>query len=196
MPVGETITFASAEEFRRWLMVNHANTDHIWIRFLKKRPGIEALTYLQALDEALCYGWIDGQVKPLDDVAWLQRWGQRRAKSKWSQRNVKFAERLLGAGRIMPAGLREIELAKADGRWQAAYPSPRNAKPPEDFLRALKKNKKAHAFFQTLNRTNHYSIVYRLHHAKKPETRARWVKTILTMLEEGKTFHPQRKKQG
>jgi uncharacterized protein YdeI (YjbR/CyaY-like superfamily) len=196
MPQGETLTFTSAADFRRWLEENHAATDHIWIRFLKKRPGVEALTYLQALDEALCFGWIDGQLKPLDEVAWLQRWGRRRAKSKWSQRNVKFAERLLAAGRIAPAGLREIEAAKADGRWQEAYPSPRDAEAPEDFLRALKKNKKAHAFFQTLTRTNRYSIVYRLHHAKKPETRERWMKTILAMLEEGKTFHPQASSSG
>jgi uncharacterized protein YdeI (YjbR/CyaY-like superfamily) len=185
----DTHSFKSAASFRRWLTKNHRGCEGIWLRFFKKASGEKTITYAEALDEALCHGWIDGQVKPCDAQSWLQKFVPRRPKSGWSKRNTQHAERLEKAGKMKPAGVQAMEAAKADGRWAAAYDSPRNATPPEDFLRALKKSAKAKAFFETLNRANVYAIVYRLQTAKKPETRERRMKMILGMLEEGKKFH-------
>jgi uncharacterized protein YdeI (YjbR/CyaY-like superfamily) len=186
-------SFPNQKSFRDWLGKNHAKTNGLWLRFYKKASGKKALTRIEALDEALCFGWIDGQANPLDDQSWLQKFTPRRPKSAWSKINTGHAERLIQSGQMTQAGFREIEKAKADGRWTAAYCSPRNAQPPADFLHALGKNKKAKAFFATLNRANIYSIVYRLQTAKKPETREKRMKLILAMMAQGKTFHPQRK---
>jgi uncharacterized protein YdeI (YjbR/CyaY-like superfamily) len=163
------------------------------MRFYKKGFGKKTITRAEALQEALCFGWIDGQLHGFDDQSWIQRFTPRRSKSGWSKINTQHAQRLIEAGMITDAGLREVEEAKADGRWNAAYASPRNACPPEDFLQELNKNKKAKAFFETLNRANVYSIVYRLQTAKKPETRARRMKLILAMMDQGQMFHPSRK---
>ena len=182
--------FKTPEAFRRWLAKNHASSAGLWVRISKKAAGDKSLSYAEALDEALCYGWIDGQKKPFDERSWLQKFTPRRSKSGWSKLNIQHVERLTKAGSMTPAGLQAVEAAKADGRWEAAYASPKNAVPPEDFLNELAKNKKAKAFFETLNRANIYSIVYRLHAAKKPETRQKRMKTILTMMEQGKAFHP------
>src|SRR5258708_24300061 len=180
--------FKSSADFRRWLEKNHARSDGIWLRIFKKTSGEKSVTYAQALDQALCYGWIDGQKKPFDQQSWLQRFTPRRPKSAWSKINTEHVARLTKDGVMTAAGLKAVEAAKADGRWLAAYASQRNAGPPEDFLKELGKNKKAKAFFETLNKANVYAIVYRLATAKKPETRAKRMKTILAMMAQGKKF--------
>lgn len=181
--------FKSSADFRSWLKINGDNCDGLWLRFFKKDSDKATITYDEALDEALCFGWIDGQVKSLDAISWIHKFAPRRARSGWSKRNTEHVERLSKAGLMMPAGLAQVEAAKADGRWQAAYDSPGNAAPPADFLKALGKDKKAKAFFETLNKANVYAIVYRLQTAKKPETRARRMETILAMLGRGEKFH-------
>jgi len=189
----QTLHFKSAADFRRWLEKNHAESDGLWLRFFKKQSGEKSVTRAEALDQALCYGWIDSQAKPFDEQSWLQKYTPRRSRSGWSKINTQHVERLMETGAMTSAGMKVIEAAKADGRWKAAYVSPRNAGPPEDFLKELNKNKKAKVFFETLNKANVYSIVYRLQTAKKPETREKRMKTILAMMDQGKTFHPQPK---
>jgi len=185
----KTLTFRSSAEFRSWLEINHAVSDGIWLRIFKKDSGEKSITYAEALDQSLCYGWIDGQKQVHDEVSWLQKFTPRRAKSGWSKLNTEHAERLIKSKQMTGAGLEAIEAAKTDGRWQAAYDSPRNAVLPDDFLKALDKDKKAKAFFKTLNKANIYSIVYRLQTAKKPETREKRKKMILEMLARGEKFH-------
>lgn len=185
----QTLHFNTAADFRDWLEKNHAESEGIWVRIFNKDSHRQSLTYAEALDQALCYGWIDGQKKPFDERSWLQRFTQRRPKSRWSKRNTQHVERLIQAGAMTPAGREAVEAAKADGRWEIAYASSRSASPPEDFLKQLSKNEKAEAFFKTLNKANVYAIVYRLETAKKPETRERRMKTILAMMEQGKAFH-------
>ena len=185
----KTLSFKSAAEFRGWLEKNHSTSDGIWLCIFKKDSGTQSITYAEALDQALCHGWIDGQKQSHDAESWLQKFTPRRAKSGWSKVNTQHAGRLIAAGHMTAAGLAAIEAAKADGRWKAAYDSPRNAAPPEDFLEALGRNKKAKTFFKTLNRANVYAIVYRLQTARKPETRERRMKLILDMLNRGEKFH-------
>jgi uncharacterized protein YdeI (YjbR/CyaY-like superfamily) len=182
--------FKSTGDLRAWLEKNHAGSDGIWLRLFKKGSGKRSITYAEALDELLCFGWIDGQKKPEDELSWLQRACPRRPGSKWSRLNTQHAERLIKSGRMTPAGLLAVESAKADGRWTAAYDSPKDAAPPLDFLKELANDKKAQSFFETLNRANVYSIVYRLQTAKKPETRAKRMKMILAMMARGEKFHP------
>jgi uncharacterized protein YdeI (YjbR/CyaY-like superfamily) len=186
----QTLHFETSADFRHWLDENHAQSDGIWLRIFKKESRQKSLTYAEALDQALCYGWIDGQKKPLDKLSWLQKFTSRRPKSGWSKLNTQHVERLIKAGAMTPAGMEAVEAARADGRWKAAYASSRSATLPEDFLKELSKNKNAEAFFKTLNKANVYSIVYRLETAKKPETREKRMKTILAMMEQGKAFHP------
>jgi len=186
----QPLHFKTYVDFRHWLEKNHTESDGIWLRFFKKDSHEECLTYAEALDQALCYGWIDGQKKSSDKLSWLQKFTPRRPKSGWSKVNTQRVERLVKAGAMTPAGLEAVAAAKADGRWESAYASPRSATPPEDFLQELSKSKKAEAFFKTLNKANVYSIVYRLETARKPETRERRMKTILAMMEQGKAFHP------
>jgi uncharacterized protein YdeI (YjbR/CyaY-like superfamily) len=186
----EVLRFKSSVEFRLWLEKNHAGSDGFWLRFFKKHASEKSLNHAEALDQALCHGWIDGQTKSFDEWSWLQKFTPRRVKSGWSKINTQHVERLTQAGAMTPAGLKAVEAAKADGRWAAAYSSPRNAVAPDDFLKELAKSKKAQAFFEALNRANVYSIVYRLETAKKPETRARRMKMILAMMKQGKAFHP------
>ena len=147
------------------------------------------MTYAEALDQALCFGWIDGQKKPYDTQSWLQRFTPRRPRSGWSKRNTQHAERLIKSGQMAPAGVREVKAAKADGRWKAAYDSFSKAAVPDDFLSQLAKNKKAKAFFETLNKTNLYSIAYRLQTAKRPETREKRAREIIAMLGRREKFH-------
>jgi uncharacterized protein YdeI (YjbR/CyaY-like superfamily) len=188
-PVLETRSFATPAEFRAWLVRHHGESPGVWLRFFKKASGRVGVNYAEALDEALCFGWIDGQVKRSDAESYLQRFTPRRAGSSWSKRNTEHAERLLKANLVMPAGLAAIESAKRDGRWAAAYDSPRDASVPADLLALLATHKKADAFFKTLNKANLYAITYRLQTAKKPETRARRMAAILEMLERGEAFH-------
>ncbi len=182
-------SFRSQEVWERWLSAHHARSDGIWVKLHKKTSGKPTVTHAQALDEALCYGWIDGQIKPFDDESWLRKFTPRRARSVWSKRNTEHVTRLIAAGKMKAAGLREVESARADGRWQRAYDSPRNMSAPADFLKALTKDKKAKAFFETLDRANVYAIAWRLETATKPETREKRLKAIVAMLAQGKAFH-------
>src|SRR6266850_5009397 len=183
------ISFASLKEWESWLENNHTSSSAIWLRIYKKDADIQTIFYPEALDGALCYGWIDGLKRPFDEMSWLQRFSPRRPKSLWSKINTTHVERLTKLGKMRPAGLQAIHAAKNDGRWDAAYNSPGKATIPEDFLAALSKNKKAKAFFETLNRTNLYSIAWRLQTAKRPDTRERRMEAILQMLAKGKKFH-------
>lgn len=160
------------------------------MRIFKKDSGKTSINYAEALDQALCYGWIDGQRNSYDAESFIQKFTPRRARSIWSKINVGHVERLHKTGHMHEAGLKAVEAAKSDGRWHAAYDSPRNASAPEYFLKALAKNKKAKAFFEQLNKTNVYSIVWRLQTAKKPETREKRMSAIIAMLERGEKFHP------
>ena len=181
--------FKSANLWRAWLEKNHSKSDGVWLQFFKKDSGQKTITHAEALDEALCFGWIDGQADSFDQQSWLQKFTPRRAKSIWSKKNTQNVERLIQSGRMNKAGLDEVEAAKADGRWNMAYDSPKDMNMPEDFLKELAKNKKARKFYESLNRTNLYSIHWRLQTAKKPETRQKRMQMILQMLERGEKFH-------
>ena len=183
------ITFASQQKFRAWLTKNCTRTDGIWLQFFKKNSGVKTVVYAEALDEALCYGWIDAQTKSYDELSYLQRFTPRRAKSIWSKKNTGHVERLIKAGKMTAAGLEKIDAAKADGRWEQAYDSPSEAKLPQDFLEKLCKNLKALAFYNSLNSANKYAIIWRIQTAKKPETRLKRVALILEMLKNGEKFH-------
>jgi uncharacterized protein YdeI (YjbR/CyaY-like superfamily) len=183
------LSFDTQQEWRKWLEKNHASSDGIWLKFAKKGSDNISITYAQALDEALCYGWIDSQAKSHDEKSYLQRFGPRRTKSVWSKINTGHIDRLMKAGKMKPAGIKVVEEAKADGRWSAAYHPPSTMTVPEDFLKELAKNKKAQAFFETLNKTNRYAIAWRIQTAKKPETRTKRITTIIEMLEKGEKFH-------
>ncbi len=185
----QILSFRSSSEFRKWLAANHRQSDGIWLRIFKKDSGESSVTYAEALDEALCFGWIDSQKQRHDEVSWRQRFTPRRPKSGWSKINTQHAKRLIQAGRMKAAGLAQIDAAKKDGRWTAAYDSPSKATFPEDFLAALRRNKKAQAFFESLNKANRYAIAYRLQTTKKPETKQRRMELILAMLERGEAFH-------
>jgi len=186
----KTLAFISSAAFREWLDTNHKKSDGLWLRIFKGSSGKATVTYQEALEHALCYGWIDGQKKPCDEHSWLQKFTPRRARSGWSKINTERVERLINAGKMQQAGLEVVKMAKTDGRWKAAYDSPRNSSSPDDFLEELRKNKKAAAFFDTLNKANVYAIVYRLQTAKKPETREKRMRLILAMIERGEKFHP------
>lgn len=181
--------FKTQPEFRDWLEKNHGTSSGVWLKFFKKDSGVKTLVYAEALDEALCYGWIDGQTKSADEKSYLQRFTPRRPKSIWSKRNTEHIARLTKLGKIKPAGITQVEAAKKDGRWEQAYDSLKNMVIPDDFLRELDKNVKAKAFFETLNRSNLYAIFYRLQTAKKPEIRTRRMNVILEKLQKGEKFH-------
>jgi uncharacterized protein YdeI (YjbR/CyaY-like superfamily) len=183
------ISFETPAEWAQWLAANHAESSGVWLRMFKKGTGISSINYAEALDEALCYGWIDGQKNKYDERSWLQRFTPRRAKSIWSKINTGHVERLVKAGKMQAAGMKEIEAAKRDGRWQKAYDSHKNMTLPEDFLNELEKDPPAKTFFETLNKTNLYAIAFRLQTAKKPETREKRMKQILEMLAKGEKFH-------
>jgi uncharacterized protein YdeI (YjbR/CyaY-like superfamily) len=185
----ETLTFKSSKALRAWLERNHGRSEGILLRIYKKDSGVATVSYAQALDQALCFGWIDGQKLPGDDRSWLQKFTPRRSGSGWSKRNTVHAQRLIESGEMTAAGLREITAAQADGRWKAAYDAFGSAPVPDDFLKELACNRKAQAFFKTLNKTNLYSIVYRLQTAKKAETREKRKQTIIAMLARGEKFH-------
>lgn len=187
-PNVKPIFFDTPEEFRLWLEKNHDSEPEIWIGFWKKASGKTGLNYAQALDEALCFGWIDGLVNKYDDLAYAQRFSPRRSKSVWSKINTEHIVRLIKEGKMMPSGLLQVEESKADGRWQRAYDSPTNTKIPDDFLKELKKHKTAEEFFKTLNKTNTYHIAFQLQNAKKEETRLRRMEAIIQKLEKKEKF--------
>ncbi len=186
VPEKTIVSFATAQTWRSWLDKNHARVSGIWIRIYKKDSGKKTVTYAEALDEALCYGWIDGQKKTYDAESFLQKFTPRRPKSMWSKRNREHIARLTKEKRITVAGKKEIDAAKRDGRWDLAYDAPSTMTIPEDFLKALKKDKKAYEFFCTLNKANTYAIAWRLQTAKKPETRVRRMEILLGMLAQQK----------
>ena len=188
-PEDPTRAFKDAKAWESWLAKNHKAADGIWMRLAKKASGIKSITYPEALEVALCYGWIDGLKRPESPTTWLQRFTPRRRRSIWSEINRNKALGLIAGGRMMPAGLEEIERAKRDGRWDAAYASPKAATMPPDFQKELNRHPKAKAFFKTISRTNSYAIMWRIQTAKKPETRARRIATYIEMLEKGDTIH-------
>lgn len=185
----QVVSFSSSKEWRKWIAQNHAKSNGVWLRFFKKNSGEKTVTYPEALEEALCYGWIDGQRNKYDAKSYIQKFTHRRPKSIWSKRNTEKAEHLIQEGKMKKAGMQQVELAKADGRWQRAYDSSKNMKVPEDFLQQLAKNKKAKTFFDGLNKANLYAIAFRLQTAKKPETREKRLKEILELMSEGKKFY-------
>ena len=184
------VSFRSARDWEKWLAKRHADSSGVWLRIGKKGSSKQSLTYAEALDGALCFGWIDSQKRAHDASSWLQKFGPRKPGSGWSRINTRHVERLRRAGRMKSAGLKEIEAAKRDGRWKRAYDSPKAARPPADFLKMLENNKGAKAFFATLEKRNTYAITYRLQTAKKPETRRARMRAIVEMLAKGKKFHP------
>jgi uncharacterized protein YdeI (YjbR/CyaY-like superfamily) len=184
------LTFASRAAWAAWLADNHATSDGLWLKLAKKGRGIDSVSYPEAVEVALCYGWIDGQKDTIDDDYWLQRFTPRRARSKWSKVNRDKAIELMERGEMQPAGLREVERAKADGRWDAAYDRQGAAAIPEDLQRELDANETAREFFATLDSRNRYAILYRIADAKRPETRARRIAQYVAMLSERKTLYP------
>jgi uncharacterized protein YdeI (YjbR/CyaY-like superfamily) len=186
MPV---IFFATQAEWEAWLESHYADTPGIWLKFAKKNSGITSLNYDLALETALCFGWIDGQTKSIDEVYYLQKFTKRRPKGTWSKRNIGIVELLIKNGKMRPSGQAEIDAAKLDGRWALAYDSPTTMKMPDDFQAALDNDPKAKEFYATLNKTNTYAILWRIQTAKKPETRAARIEKIIIMLQEHQTFH-------
>ncbi|MGH2924522.1 MAG: YdeI/OmpD-associated family protein [Solirubrobacterales bacterium] len=183
------LSFRSAAEWEGWLADNHARSDGLWIKIAKKATGIESVRYPEVLESAICFGWIDGQRQALDDERFLQRFTARRARSRWSLINRETAERLIGKGRMRPAGLAEVERAREDGRWQAAYAGPKASAIPDDLLSELSARPKAKEFFEGLSSQDRYAILYRLDEAKRPETRARRLARFVAMLETGESIH-------
>ncbi|MGW9032418.1 YdeI/OmpD-associated family protein [Streptomyces sp. NPDC055722] len=186
----EIISFESAEAFESWLSEHHSSSPGIWLKLRKKVRGVVALDYAQALDVALCYGWIDGQKGKFDDWNWLQRFTPRKPKSKWSKVNRDKVAALLEQGRMQPPGLAEVELAKTDGRWDAAYDGAKSASVPDDLAEALAANPAAAEFFATLDGQNRYAILYRVQDVKKPETRVRRIEKYVAMLAEQRKLYP------
>lgn len=181
--------FTDKQSWFDWLAKQHNKSTGVWLKLAKKDSGIKSVTYEEALDVALCYGWIDGQKKGFDEEYWLQKFTPRGPRSIWSKINTEKAERLITSGEMKPAGLKAIEAARQDGRWEAAYASQKNISIPEDLQAALDRNKKAKAFFASLKSSERYSFLFRLHHAKKPETRARHIQRFVEMLEQGRKIH-------
>jgi uncharacterized protein YdeI (YjbR/CyaY-like superfamily) len=182
------VELGSPEEWEAWLEANPAATG-VWLKFAKKGTGVTTVDYGQALDVALCFGWIDGQTARLDQTYYLQRFTPRTKRSKWSKRNREHVARLTEEGRMRPAGLAAVEAAKADGRWDAAYDSPSTATVPDDLQAELDANPKAAAFFAALSSANRYAILYQLQDAKRPETRARRIAKYVAMCERGEKVH-------
>ena len=185
----DAIAFATAADWEAWLEANHAVSDGLWVKIAKKRTGIESVRYPEVLDTALCFDWIDALRRPLDEKWFLQRFTPRRARSRWSRINREKAEQLTAGGRMRPAGLAEVERARADGRWEAAYAGQKTIAVPEDLQRELDARPEAKAFFAGLSSQNRYAILYRLQDAKRPETRARRLAKFVAMLEAGERIY-------
>jgi uncharacterized protein YdeI (YjbR/CyaY-like superfamily) len=177
--------FADTNAFLTWLAEHHATSPGIWLKLARKNSGLVTTTHDEALEAALAYGWIDGQARPGDTTYWLQGFTRRTARSPWSKRNCAIAERLIATGQMAPAGQAEVDRAKADGRWARAYDGQRDIQEPSDLLAALAENRPAADFYATLNRLNRYAILYRIHEAKRPETRARRIAKFVDMLGRG-----------
>ena len=187
--VEETLTFSKPREFTAWLARHHTKSTGIWVR-LAKKDAFPSITYAEALDCALCHGWIDARKRPESAVAWLQRFTPRRPRSIWSKRNREKADALIAAGRMLPAGLAEITRAKQDGRWDAAYDSPATATVPPDLAAALARNPPAQAFFETLDSANRYAVLWRVQTARRAATRAARIAKFVAMLANHEKLHP------
>ena len=186
----EVLAFGSMMAWHEWLTTESERSPGVWLKIAKKEASAPTVTYQEALEVALCFGWIDGQKRGLDDTHWLQRFTPRKQGSKWSKINTQKADALIAAGRMEPAGMREVERAKADGRWVQAYAGQRDATVPDDLRQALDANAAASEFFETLRGANRYSILYRIGAVKRPETRARKIAQYVQMLAEHKTIYP------
>lgn len=182
-----TQAFASQKKWETWLEKQHAKSGGIWLKLAKKDSGIPSVTYDEAVESALCYGWIDGQKKGFDDKYWLQKFTPRRPKSIWSKVNTEKVERLIKDGRMKPAGLQAVEAAKADGRWANAYYSQKDSLVPDDFQSALNRNKKAKQFFEGLKSSEKYVFLFRLQTARTGETRKKKIQQFVDMLEKKET---------
>ncbi|HRE28822.1 MAG TPA: YdeI/OmpD-associated family protein, partial [Anaerolineales bacterium] len=187
----QILSFKTPADWEAWLERQPADSPGLWLRIYKKDSGKPTVTYAEALDGALCFGWIDGQKDKYDDAAWLQKFTPRRPRSAWSQINVKKVEALTAAGRMRPGGLAVVEQARADGRWARAYAPQSQATVPDDLQAALDKSKVAREFFATLKGANRYAILFRIRDAKRPETRARLIATFVAMLKRKETLFPQ-----
>lgn len=186
--------FATQADWAAWLEKNHHNPDGLWLRIAKKDSGLKSVTYLEAIETALCYGWIDGLKRPESERAWLQRFVPRRPKSLWSKINRTKAEALIACGRMKDPGLEAIKQAQTDGRWETAYDSAKTSKVPPDFQTALDACPKARAFFGGLDGTNRYAVLFRIQTATKPETRARKIEQMVELLKNNKRIHEPRRR--
>jgi uncharacterized protein YdeI (YjbR/CyaY-like superfamily) len=184
------MSFETQQDWEAWLKEHHTDTKGIWLKIAKKETRVPSVNYSQALDSAICYGWIDGQKASFDDMYWLQKFTPRRPKSIWSKANCDRATALIGEGRMQPAGIQQVELAKADGRWESAYESQSKITIPADFQSELDTNQKAKEFFSTLNSVNRYAILFRIQTAKKPETRAARIQKFIEMLAKNEKIYP------
>jgi uncharacterized protein YdeI (YjbR/CyaY-like superfamily) len=194
-PAGSIKTFRTEADFERWLRANHARATEVWLRIYKKNSGVPSITIAQALDVVLCYGWIDGIRKAFDEQSYLQRYTPRRPKSVWSQINRDNVARLIAAGRMTPHGQRQIEAAKADGRWDAAYAPMRSTTRdtiPDDLRAAIEASPRALKTFNTLGRQNLFALAFRTNHMKTPAGRQRKIASLVAMLERGETIVPER----
>jgi uncharacterized protein YdeI (YjbR/CyaY-like superfamily) len=188
----EGILFPTQAHWADWLEANHSSHPGVWLRFAKKGSKLQSVSYAEAVEAALCYGWIDGQTASENAETYLQRFTPRTKRSIWSKINRQKALLLIEAGKMRPKGLEEITRAQADGRWDSAYDARSSAVIPPDFEAALKRNPKALAAFETLDGTNRYAFLFRIQTARRPETRARRIERFIAMLEKGETFHPQK----
>ncbi len=184
------IPFETQHAWEAWLEERHADAPGIWLKIAKKETGVPSVTYAEAVESALCYGWIDGQKAAFDDRYWLQRFTPRRPKSIWSRVNRDKAMALIAEGRMQPAGLRHVDLAKGDGRWEAAYAPQRTITVPDDFAHALDENPKAKEFFEMLDSRNRYAILFQIETAKRSETRASRIAKFTEMLSIGEKLYP------
>jgi uncharacterized protein YdeI (YjbR/CyaY-like superfamily) len=184
------LPFERQKDWAAWLDKNHAKSAGLWLKLAKKASGIKSVTYDEALEVALCYGWIDGQKKSHDETSWLQKFTPRGPRSIWSKINTEKAQRLIESGRMKPAGLKAVESARQDGRWDAAYASQSKAVAPDDLQAELDRNAKAKAFFATLDSRNRYAILHRIHTAKKAETRAKRIEQFILMLANNEKIYP------
>jgi len=184
------VEFRKRSEWTKWLEKNHDRSSGVWLRMAKKDSGLDSISRNDALDSALCYGWIDGQARSESDKTWLQKYTPRTKRSIWSKINREKVQALIDVGEMRPAGLAEIERAKKDGRWDAAYDSSKTITVPDDLQKALNKNKKAKAFFEKLDSRNRYAVLFRTHTAKKQETREKRIKQFVEMLERGEKIYP------
>ena len=189
-PDQPVIAFASKADWEAWLAAQPTDSPGVWVKFAKKSAGAASVTKLEAIESALCHGWIDSQIGRFDEHWFVTRFTPRRPRGKWSEVNRTAAIRLIEAGRMQPAGLREVEAARADGRWEAAYAPQSTATAPPDLQAALHAHPQAEAFFEALDAANRYAVIYRVQDARKPETRARRIAQFVAMLSEGRKIHP------